>query len=140
VYVMTSHVSTQFYRFDPDSSAWQRLPAEIRGLPIVGLTYLASDGCLYALEYESGDRALRRIQRFNTEGASLGAVDLHPVVPVGSEGLFQLQTSGDRLILILPPLATEPVRTATPAGASTGNRTFVVDPKSGEVFVPDATR
>lgn len=132
VLVMTSHVYTLFYRFAPRTSEWERLPAEIRDLPLVALTYAPLDGCLYALEFRSSERALRRLQRFNTKGASLGPIELHPAVPVpdrADEGL-QLVTSGEKLVLILPPLPD-----GRPGAAS---RTYVVDPRTGEVFAPGA--
>ena len=128
VYVMTCGVFTKLYRFDPATRAWEVLPAEIRGLSVVNLTYSSSDRCLYATEHEAHDPALRRLQRFNTSGASLGPIDLAPAIPIGdaAEDLFQIQASGDKLVLILPPETT----------ASSANRVFVVDPRTGEVLVP----
>ena len=71
--------------------------------------------------------------------ASLGSIDLHPAVPVSddSEGRLQLHASGDRLVLILPPLTVGSPRGGSADAASTTNRTFVVDPASGEVFHPE---
>jgi DNA-binding beta-propeller fold protein YncE len=138
IYVMTSHVFTRFYRFDPRTSDWERLPTEIRDLPLVALAHSATDGLLYGIEARSGARALDRIHRFNTAGASLGAVDLQPAIPVpdGPETLVQLHESDGKLVVVLPSLASS----ASPAGdgelGSSSNRIFVVDPVSGEVFRP----
>ena len=143
VYVMTCGVFTRFYRFDPRTRAWDVLPAEPRGLSVVGLTHSTSDGCLYAMEHETHDQAIRRLQRFNTSGASLGPIDLKPAIPIrkGTEDHFQIHASGDKLVLILPPEIPFPqIAGAGVTGTASANRTFVVDPRTGEVFVPDATR
>ena len=129
VYVVTGGVFTKFYRFDPETRAWDVLPAEVRGISIVNLTYSAADRCLYAMEHDAHDQALRRLQRFNTSGASLGPIELTPAIPLGSAGeeLFQIHASGDKLVLVLPPESTP-----------SASRLFVADPGTGEVFVPDA--
>jgi hypothetical protein len=123
VFVMTSHVSTEFYRFDPDTADWQHLPADVRDLPLVGLALLPEDGCLYAVELRSGRPSIERIHRFNTAGASLGPIALHPPIPVPerSEPVVQLSASGGKLVLVLEP-ATSGI--------------LVVDPQSGEVLAP----
>lgn len=128
VLVMTSHVFTEFFRYEPESGAWVRLPVEIRDLPLVALAASSTDG-LYALERRAGDRALRRLQRFNAAGASLGPIELHPAIPIAdrSDEGFQLHAAGDKLVLLLPPM--------DPAGP---NRALVVDPSSGEVFEPSS--
>ena len=137
VYVVTGGVFTKFYRFDPEKAAWDVLPAEIRGLSIVNLTYSASDRCLYAMEHDAHDQALRRLQRFNTSGASLGAIELTPAIPIaeGAEDLFQIHASGDKLFLILPPESVTAQSVGT-GGATGASRLFVADPGTGEVFVP----
>ena len=143
VFIMTSGVFTRFYRFDPATRAWDLLPAQPRDLSVIGLTWSASDGCLYALEHETHDLAIRRLQRFNTSGASLGPIDLRPVVPIasGTEDRFQVIASGDKLVLLLPPQASMPQTAGMVVeGTSSANRSFVVDPRTGEVFVPDAAR
>lgn len=128
VYIATSHVYTRFYRFDARASRWERLPSELRDHPIVGLAHLTSDGCLYALEHRPGDRMLRRLQKFNTEGASLGAVELLPAVPIGDpiDLRVQLVATADALVLLLPPVETSPAV----------GRLLVIDPATGAVRVP----
>jgi hypothetical protein len=142
VYLMTCGVFTYFFRFDPATGAWDRLPAEIRGLSIVGLTYSASDDCLYAMEHETHDQAIRRLQRFNTSGASLGPIDLRPVIPIqaGTEDRFQIQASGGKLALILPPESPIVGTAGIVSGVSSANRAFAVDPSTGEVFTFAAAR
>lgn len=129
VYVMTSHVYTRFYRFDPRTSDWQSLPTEIRDLSLAALTHSPTENCLYGLEYRYGDSALNLIHRFNDSGANLGAISLQPAIPVpgGPEGPFQLHESGGKLVLVLPPLDL---------GHPAENRVFVVDPATGEVLRP----
>lgn len=122
VVVMTSHVDTRFYRFTPATAAWRRLPAELRDVPVTGLA--AIDGVFYAVEYRPRDLSLRRLQRFNREGASLGPIELVPPVPVadGAEPSLQLQTAGTALVLMLP------------------DGLFVIDPRTGTVRVPTTAR
>ena len=129
VYVMTSHVYTRFYRFDPRTSDWKSLPSEIRDLSLVALTHSPTEDCLYGLQYRYGDTALNLIHRFNETGAILGAISLQPAIPVpgGLGSSLQLHESGGRLVLVLPPLDLD-----HPAG----NRVFVVDPATGEVLRP----
>lgn len=121
VVVMTSHVYTRFYRFTPATATWRRLPAELRDVPVVGLAAL--DGVFYAVEYRPRDLSLRRLQRFNHEGASLGPIELTPPVPVpdGAEPRLQLQPAGTALVLMLP------------------DGLFVIDPRTGTVRVPTPT-
>jgi hypothetical protein len=128
VYIATSHVYTRFYRFDPRASRWEQLPSELSDLPILGLAHLASDGCLYAVERQTGDRMLRRLRRFNTEGASLGAVDLRPPIPIPDaiDARVQLVATEDALVLLLPPVDA----------SSTSSRVVVVDPATGIVRAP----
>jgi len=139
VYVMTSHVYTRFYRFDPRTSDWQSLPTEIRDISLVALAHSATEDCLYGLEHRYGDTALSRIYRFNDTGANVGAIALTPAIPVpdGLETAFQLHESGGQLVLVLPPLDLgrgSPDVGEPPPGK---NRVFVVDPTTGEVLQPD---
>lgn len=138
IFVAASHVYTTFYRYDPASRSWTKLPAEFRDLPIAGLTYLPANGCLYALELAAGDRALRRVHRFNVEGASLGAIELRPAIPVasGPDARVQLQATERDLIVIATPL---PRGQSRAAGGATRSRLFVIDTQDGQVRVP-ATR
>lgn len=124
--VMTAHVRTRFYRYDPRRSAWEQLPSEHAGLPLVALSYSAADDSLYALERERSASALTTLHRFNAEGASLGELRLDPPIPVHPEQQtgFQLHASSTRLVLMVP------ARTDLPAQAS---RLFLVDPASGAV-------
>lgn len=142
VYVLTSHVHTHFFRYDPNTSAWERLPTEIRDLPLVGLAHSARDGSLYALELPSSAMALRRVHRFNSAGASLGAVELWPPIPLsdGYEDLLQIAESDGRLVVLLPPAELRALRVAQGATAAAPNRIFVIDPASGQVFRPGDAR
>jgi hypothetical protein len=139
VYVMTSHVFTRFYRFDPRTSDWQSLPTELRDLPLVALAHSPIEDCLYGLEYRHGDPALNRIHRFNATGASLGPIQLEPAIPVpgGLVSFVQLHESGGKLVLLLPPLGPGPRQADDVPIAPTENRVFVVDPSTGEVLRPD---
>jgi hypothetical protein len=136
VVVMTSHVATRFYRYDPQSSDWEQLPAEIRDLPLVGLVFSPDENCLYALEHRHRAPALRTIHRFNTHGANLGQLELKPPIPITREtaGIYQLHYSTGKLVLLVPPFEANSAQPG--AEATTGNRIFVVDPASGEVSVP----
>jgi len=129
VVVMTSHVTTQLFAFDARTSDWRRLPSMLDNLPLVGLAYSADDDCLYAVEHRSSDPAIRRIHRFNAEGASLGAVDLDPPVPMGSSDRddLQLEYTSGRLVVLLPPDDRESLG---------GHRMLFVDPLDGRVLVP----
>jgi hypothetical protein len=140
VIIMTSHVHNRFYTFDPRTSGWRRLPSEIRDLPLVGLTYLPADDCLYALERRAGQSALEKIHRFNVSGASLGSVELDPATPLGrtAPGSFQLHGISDKLVVLLPPFADED--DGAPNLDSGSNRILVVDPVSGAVAEPLAAR
>jgi len=139
VYVMTSHVFTRFYRFDSRTSDWHRLPTEIRDISLVALAHSPTDDCLYGLEYRHGDAALNRIHRFNDTGASLGAIQLEPAIPVpdGQQAVFQLHESDGKLVLLLPPLGPGLPQPGDGQPAPTENRLFVVDPSTGEVLRPD---
>jgi hypothetical protein len=139
VIILTSHVTTHFYTYDPRTSDWQRLPSETRDLSLVGLTYLPDDDSLYALEYRPGDPALMAVRRFNTSGASLGTITLDPPIPVSRrhEGLFQVHASAGKLVVLLPPIGARAVDDGPfDSGA---NRIFVVDPSSGAVAEPRET-
>ena len=129
VVVMTSHVTTELFTFDTRTSDWRRLPTSIRDLPLVGLAYSPEEDLLYAVEHRSSDPAIRRIHRFNPEGASLGAIELDPAVPLapGDRDGLQLQFSSGRLIIMLPPGGAE----FRPAAGL-----LAVRPGTGQVLVP----
>ena len=139
VYVMTSHVFTRFYRFDPRTSDWESLPTEIRDLSLVALAHSSTEDCLFGLEYGNGDPALSRIHRFNDTGANLGSIRLEPAIPVsdGVGSTFQLHESGGKLVLVLPPLDAGRRSFDEGEGAPAENRIFVVDPATGEVLRPE---
>jgi hypothetical protein len=116
VVIATSHVVTRFYRFQPQTSRWERMSQELRDFPLVAMTWSPDDDSLYALTHRPHDLALREIHRFNAEGASLGAIALDPAVPLPkqTQGAIQLQFSSGRLIVVLPPphvriLAVDPL-------------------------------
>lgn len=126
VVVGTSHVYTRFYRFDPRTSDWERLPVELRDLAIVGLAYDAATDSLYAFEREvAAEHAIRRIHRFASSGASLGPIALDPPIPLGRDqrGFIQLHQSGGRLVAVLPPFES-----------GDSNQLLAIDPATGEVF------
>jgi hypothetical protein len=142
VVIMTSHVYTNFYRFDPRTSDWSRLPAEIRGLSLVALAYAEEPGCLFALERGHRDAALHTLHRFNDLGASLGTLRLDPPIPVSRDQVeyFQLQYSSGKLVLIVPSFPPDAEDTGATAPRAE-DRVFVVDPANGRVhavegFVP----
>jgi hypothetical protein len=139
VYVMTSHVYTRFYRFDPRTSDWQSLPTEIRDLTLAALAHSATEDCLYGLEHRYGDTALTRIHRFNDSGANIGSIDLEPAIPVpdGPEAAYQLHESGGMLVLVLPPFDLGRGHPGEAEAAPTESRVFVVDPATGNVLLPD---
>jgi hypothetical protein len=128
VVIMTSHVYTQFFRYDPSTADWSRAPAKLRDLNLVSLAYSPDEDCLYALEHGSSEAALRFIHRFNADGATVGAIELSPAIPIARRQTqyFQLYHSSGRLVLILPPLDPE---------AQRDSRVFVVDTETGQVSV-----
>jgi DNA-binding beta-propeller fold protein YncE len=141
VIIMTSHVYTRFYVYDPRASDWEQLPSEIRDLPLSSLAYSPDDNSLYALEDETRSRSLNRIHRFNTQGASLGSAVLQPAIPMASrtESPLQLHWSSKMLVLLLPPFDSDEGIPAQPALTGTGNRLLAVEPATGTVFVPQST-
>ncbi len=129
--LMTSHIYTRFFTYDPRTAEWSLLPAERRGEQLIGLAWLREDGSLYALEVPGGGvRELETVQRFNTTGAHLGTLRLEPPIPLppGLEKGFQLHASSGMLVLMIPPY--EPGGEATASDA----RVYAIDPASGAVF------
>lgn len=137
VIVMTSHVYTRFYRYDPRTSDWAQLPSRIRDLSLVALAYSPDENCLYALEHEYGDAALRNVHRFNGRGANLGGFTLNPPIPIvrRQTDSFQLQYSSGKLVVLLPPLEIDLDADAQPSVGGGGNRIFAIDPRDGQVSV-----
>ncbi|MGH0034181.1 MAG: hypothetical protein ACQGVK_04050 [Myxococcota bacterium] len=128
VVVVTSHVYTRFFSYDPETSAWEELPSEIRDLPIAGLAYLPEREVFYALDARRRASELGSLHRFNRSGALLGELALSPAIPVaeGDSERAQLLASSGKLVLLLPALAE--------AGEAGGpDRIFLVDPTSGAV-------
>jgi hypothetical protein len=132
--VVTSHVFTRFYTYDPDTSAWERLPSEIRDLPVAGLAYLPDDEVFYALDARRSGAELGALQRFNRAGALLGRLALSPVIPIaaGDAENAQLHASSGKLVLMLPALAPSD-------GADAPDRIFLIDPAAGTVAAHRAT-
>ncbi len=127
--VLTSHVHTRFFRYDPRTSAWERLPSEHRNGSLVALAYSPADASLYALERPHGGRELTTLRRFNDQGASIGVVALDPPIPVPEDldAGFQLHASSGNLVLIVPPSA------ASGGEAAAGGRLYLVDREDGDV-------
>jgi len=126
VVVMTSHVYTRLYSYDPTTSAWSRLPAEFRDLSAIGLALIPESGVLYTVALAHGARELGELQRFNTRGSGLGPLRLDPAIPLWQADdvqQLQLHSSSGQLVLMLPPGPDD----ARPA------RIFVVDPDTGAV-------
>jgi hypothetical protein len=133
--IVTTTGGTRFYRYDPRTAAWERLPAEPRTEPLRALAWLPEDGLLYSLELPHRANRLERIQRFNAQGANLGSLPLAPPIPLppGLDQGFQLLASSGRLVLMIPP-GGDP----TPGGAATAGRIFAIDPATGAVLAPGA--
>jgi hypothetical protein len=133
IIVMTSHVYTRFYRYDPRTADWERLPAEHRDGSLAGMTYSPEEDCLYALVQESRETALRQIHRFNTSGALLGSITLSPPIPVSrtTDGSYQLHHSSGMLLLVLPP--------REPSAGAEMPRILAVDPSDGRVLTASDT-
>ena len=62
VLLMTSHVYTRFYRYDPRTSDWRRLPSELRGPSLRGLTYLPAAEAFFSVVDEPAGGAIRELQ------------------------------------------------------------------------------
>ena len=103
VYVMSSHVFTRFYRYDPRRSEWERLPGELRDLGLLGLALDPDARLLYAVA-EPEDGVVTRLERFNLEGAHVGSVELEAPVLAPDEAAkpIQLAYGGGQVVLILP--------------------------------------
>jgi len=131
--ILSAHVSTRFYRYDPRTAAWERLPAEPRGGDLRGLAWLPETELLYSLELEPRTRYLERIQRFNTQGASVGALPIVPRIPLPSHlGTgFQLHASSGHLVLIVPPAAAKAGKAPVEP-----QRIFAIEPGTGAVLAP----
>jgi hypothetical protein len=99
--------------------------------PLLALAYSPDDGLLYALE-EHEQPAISSLRKFNLSGAEVGSLTLAPAVPIkkGQNEYFQLTYSAGKLVLIAPPVAD-----AKPGGADEA-RIFVIDPRTGKVFIP----
>jgi hypothetical protein len=136
VVIMTSHVYTRFFSYEPRTSDWQELPVELRDMPLVALAYAQEDDTLYALERRSRALALETIHRFNAQGAAVGTVTLQPPIPVteGHDERYQLACSSGRIVLLLPPYEDKTQPEVAAIGRVGGVRIFVVEPESGRVL------
>jgi hypothetical protein len=126
IVVLTSHVFSRLYRFDPEAGDWERLPTELRDLPLVGLAWWPEHESFYALEIQRNEAIAPRIHRFDRQGAHLGSVPLDPPVPLGSSSPpsdgCQLVASSGGLVVMLPP--------------DSRRGPFLIDPESGRVAIP----
>lgn len=103
VVILTSHVFTRFYHYDPRKSEWALLPAEHRDFPVEALTYASDDETLYTIDASSDDQ-IERLHRFNRNGAHVGTIQLEvPIVlPKNVAVPSQLHYSSGHLMLIPP--------------------------------------
>lgn len=127
--VMTSHVHTEFFRYAPAVSSWEKLPSSLRDLPVTGLAYVPEQDLFYALGQPRDESELTELQRFNLAGAHLGRLVLSPPIPLAAAAdaeRGQIQSSSGKLVLVLPAYAID-----DPAAP---DRIFMVDPTSGRVF------
>lgn len=131
--ILTSHGHARFYRYDPRTAAWELLPAEPRTEPLRGLAWLPETDLLYSLELPVRAEQLDRIQRFNRQGANLGALPLAPPIPLppNLDSGFQLRASSGYLVLIVPPASRRDIDTPVD-----GPRIFAIDPETGAVLAP----
>ncbi len=136
VVIMASHVSTSFVAYSPQTGLWRNIPAQIKGAPLVALTYSPEEKIFYALEHRKGAQGLTTLYRINSLGAMGEALSLHPVIPVWRQiGIpthkihYQMRWSSGEIILI-PPF--------WPDDGSTIGRVFLlaIHPDTGEVFAP----
>ncbi len=131
VVVMTSHVYTRLYAYDPTTSAWSRLPAEFRDLSAIGLAFISEKDVFYTVAASHGATEIAELQRFNSQGSGLGPLRLAPPIPLWETDdvdQLQLHSSSGRLVLMLPsgPDSARPARL------------FVVDPDTGVVSAAPA--
>ena len=128
---MTSHVYTRFFTYDATTSAWEKLPSELRDLPLTGLAWVPDTSALYSLGTPSRSTEVANLVRFSRNGALIGRVPLDPAIPVGPGDVehAQLHESSGKLVLLLPPL-TESDAASPPTGR---DRIFLIDPTTGAV-------
>jgi len=127
--VMTSHVHTEFFRYAPAVSSWEKLPSSLRDLPVTGLAYVPEQDLLYALGEPERGSELSELQRFNRAGAHLGRLALSPPIPLADgddAARGQIQSSSGKLVLVLPAYSAD-----DPAAP---DRIFMIDPTSGQVY------
>jgi hypothetical protein len=129
VIVMTSHVYTHLFSYDPTTSGWEQLPAKFRDLSIAGLAWIPNEEMFFALSVDAGATELSRLQRFNQLGSNLGPIGLDQPIPLADgrdSERAQLHHSSGMLVLMLPPYDD--------AEPSAPDRIFVIHPGSGSVF------
>ena len=126
IIVLTSHVYTSFFVFNPTTKAWKKV-STFRSSGFIALAYSPEAKTLYALQEEQGKLAIRK---FNRQGAELDSIDIIPSLPIarGQNEYFQMAHSSGKLVLIVPPLLTTPQNDFNKA------RIFVIDPKNGKLF------
>lgn len=131
VFVMTSHVYQNLFRFHPNTGRWQ-LISERRGglLGLEALAYVPERQLLFALQ-EPQDGMLKTLLEYNLHGAVVGDLTLKPAILLVREHnlLLQLQHASGRLVLLV-----HSAQMALPRQSRTsGNRLFTIDPATGEV-------
>lgn len=133
--VLTSHVYTRLFTYDPATSSWEMLPTALRDVPAAGLACVPGESSFYALDVPLQAKELSALHRFNRAGAHVGRVALSPPVPLsdGDDAVgAQLFHSSGKLVLLLPPLDADP---ATGGEHSTRTeRLFAIDPRTGAVY------
>ena len=129
VIVMTSHVYTRFFSYDPTTSSWDKLPSSIRDLKVSGLAHVPGEDLFYGLAEPADSTELAELQRFNRAGANLGRLKLSPPIPIGDRDdavRGQIEHSSGKLIVVLPPYATDDV--------TASDRVYMIDPATGRVY------
>lgn len=128
IIVLTSHVDTDFFLYNPAKRVWRKIPTGLRGRSFVALTYSPDDRSLYALESTDGP-AISSLRRFNRAGADLGTLSINPPIPFigGRDEYLQIAFSSGKIVLVVPP------DDGVPPAAARKSRIFVIDPREGRV-------
>jgi hypothetical protein len=128
VVVLTSHVYTHLFAYNPLTSSWEQL-AKLRGPNLVGLAFAPGEDLYFSIETQAPRSSLSALERFNRAGAKVGRLVLSPPIPLAADDDLegaQLHSSSDKLVAILPGVEGD-------GELREADRVFVIDPKSGVV-------